>query len=60
MENQINDIIEAIDEAKADRDENFTVKQMEKTRRKLQEKLDKLNKQERKDDVVTFEQLRSR
>ena len=46
-----------IQEAKADKAENFTIKQMEKTRKGLQMKLDKLNDQSRKDDVVTFEEL---
>ena len=47
----------AIEDAKRDRAENFTVKQMEKTRKSLEAKIEKLNKQERKDDVVNFEQL---
>ena len=46
-----------IREAKADKAENFTIKQMEKTRKGLQTKIDRLNDQSRKDDVVTFEEL---
>lgn len=42
---------------KEERAENFTVKQMERMRKQLEKKLDKLNDQSRKDDVVTFEQL---
>ena len=57
LENQITEILNSIEDAKRDKAENFTVKQMEKTRKSLETKMDKLNKQERKDDVVTFEQL---
>lgn len=57
LEQQMDEIILGIREAKADRAENFTIKQMEKTRKGLQNKLDKLNDQSRKDDVVTFEEL---
>ena len=57
LEQQIDEIILGIREAKADKAENFTIKQMEKTRKGLQNKLDKLNDQSRKDDVVTFEEL---
>lgn len=59
LENQISEILQGIDEIKRDKGENFTIKQLEKSRRKLEEKLEKLNKQDRKDDVITFEQLRS-
>ena len=58
IERQIQDITFAIAEAKAeDEGKSFTVKQMEKTKKTLQAKLQKLNDQSRKDDVVTFEQL---
>ena len=58
IERQIQDITFAIAEAKAEDDgKSFTVKQMEKTKKTLQPKLQKLNDQSRKDDVVTFEQL---
>ena len=58
IEQQIQDITFAIAEAKAEDDgKSFTVKQMEKTKKTLQAKLQKLNDQSRKDDVVTFEQL---
>ena len=58
IERQIQDITFAIAEAKAEDDgKSFTVKQMEKTKKTLQVKLQKLNDQSRKDDVVTFEQL---
>ena len=57
LEQQMDEIILGIQEAKNARAENFTIKQMEKTRKGLQNKLDKLNDQSRKDDVVTFEEL---
>ncbi len=58
IERQIQDITFAIAEAKAEDDgKSFTVKQMEKTKKTLQAKLQKLNDQSRKDDVVTFEQF---
>ena len=57
LEQQRDEIILGIREAKAEKAENFTIKQMEKTRKGLQNKLDKLNDQSRKDDVVTFEEL---
>ena len=58
IKRQIQDITFAIAEAKAEDDgKSFTVKQMEKTKKTLQAKLQKLNDQSRKDDVVTFEQL---
>ena len=57
LEQQMDEIILGIREAKADKAENFTIKQMEKTRKGLQNKLDKLNDQSRKDDVVTFDEL---
>ena len=57
IEKQIADIIAGIAQAKRDKAENFTIKQMEKTRRGLESKLEKLNSQTRKDDVINFEQL---
>jgi len=57
LRDQIDEIEEAIATLKYERGENFTIKQMEKSRRSLQARLDKLMATERKDDVVTFEQL---
>ena len=57
LEQQISDILKGIDMAKRERGENFTIKQLEKSRRILENKLEKLNAQDRKDDVVTFEEL---
>ncbi len=54
---QIEDIQEAIKSLKYERGENFTIKQMEKSRRSLENRLEKLTSTDRKDDVVTFEQL---
>ena len=57
LQQQMQEIMMGIREAKEERPENFTIKQMEKTKKGLQAKLDKLNDQSRKDDVVTFEEL---
>ena len=57
IEDQIEEIEKAIAEAKVQSGEHFTVKQMEKTRKTLEVKLKKLQSTDRKDDVVTFEQL---
>ena len=57
LQQQVNDILTGIAQAKADKAENFTIKQMEKTRKQIQAKLEKLNDQSRKDDLVTFEEL---
>ena len=57
IERQIEEITLAIQEAKADKGERYTIKQMEKTKKTLQTRLEKLNDASRKDDVVTFEQL---
>ena len=57
LEQQMDEIILGIQEAKNAHAENFTIKQMEKTRKGLQNKQDKQNDQSRKDDVVTFEEL---
>ena len=57
LQKQIDDVVEQTASLKAARAENFTIKQMERMKKQLQRKLDKLNDQSRKDDVVTFEQL---
>lgn len=57
LEEQINDITNGIREEKEKKGEYYTIKQLEKTKRGLETRLEKLNKQERKDDVVTFEEL---
>lgn len=57
LEQQIDEIMMGISEAKREKAENFTIKQMEKTKKGLQAKIDKLNDQSRKDDVITFEEL---
>ena len=57
IERQIDEIELAIEQTKADKGERYTIKQMEKTQKSLQVRLDKLNDQTRKDNVVTFEQL---
>lgn len=57
LERQIEEILEGIEQAKAQKAERYTVKQMERTRKSLETRLAKLNDQSRKDDTVTFEQL---
>ena len=57
IQEQMDEIEEAIEEAKAQAGEHFTVKQLEKLRKSLKQKLEKLQGTDRKDDVVTFEQL---
>ena len=57
LEDQIADITYSIEAAKEETVQQYTVKQMEKTKKTLKAKLEKLNDQTRKDDVVTFEQL---
>ena len=57
IQEQIYETLAAINELKAYAGENFSIKQMEKTRKTLETKLEKLRSDERKDDVVTFEQL---
>ena len=57
IERQINEIAMAIEEAAMEEGSRYTVKQMEKTKKTLKAKLERLNDQTRKDDVVTFEQL---
>lgn len=57
LQSQIDEIIDFIGEYKRDRDQRFTVKQLEKTKKGLEAKLKKLNDDYKKDDVVTFEEL---
>ena len=57
LNEQIRDIINGITEMKANHGERFSIKQLEKSKRKLEDRLKKLNDQSRKDDVVTFEEL---
>ena len=58
LQSQINDIINSIDDEKRSNEGNgYTIKQLEITRKKLETKLEKLNNQSRKDDVITFEEL---
>lgn len=57
LQQQLDDIIEGIADIKRNRGDRFSVKQLEKTKKSLQTKLEKLNDQSRKDDVVTFEEL---
>lgn len=57
LREQIDQVIDGIEEAKAQNGERYTIKQLEKSRKSLQAKLEKLNDQSRKDDVVTFEEL---
>lgn len=59
LEEQIEEIIEGIEEVKAQEGENFTIRELERTRKSLEAKLEKLNNADKKDDVITFEQLRS-
>ena len=57
LQQQIDEIMEGIAEAKANRAERFTVKQMERAKKSVEAKLAKLNDQSRKDDLITFEEL---
>ena len=57
LQDQIWEVIQGIDEMKRSRSENFTIKQLEKTRKSLETKLKKLLEGKQRDDVVTFEQL---
>jgi N12 class adenine-specific DNA methylase len=57
LEDQLDDLLMGIREAKENKGDNFTVKQLEKSKKSLQLRLDKLNDQSRKDDLVTFEEL---
>ena len=60
LEKQINEIMQGIAELKAENGEKFSIRQLELTQKTLETKLEKLNNADRKDDVITFEQLRSR
>ncbi|MBP5717938.1 MAG: DEAD/DEAH box helicase family protein, partial [Abditibacteriota bacterium] len=57
IEDQIDEIVDAIREAKAEQQERYTIKQMERTKKSLEDKLKKLSAAEKKDRVVTFEEL---
>lgn len=57
IQDQIDEIINYVEEYKHDRNQNFTVKQLEKTKKKLETRLGKLNDDFKKDDVITFEEL---
>ncbi len=57
LEQQRRDVLDGIAELKANHGERFSIKQMERTRKSIDAKLEKLNDQSRKDDVVTFEEL---
>ena len=57
IQDQIDEIINYVEEYKHDRNQNFTVKELQKTRKKLEIKLEKLNDDFKKDDVITFEEL---
>ena len=57
LEQQLEEITEGIAELRRNRGENFSVKQLEKSKKSIRQKLDKLNDQTKKDDVVTFEEL---
>ena len=59
LESQIEEIIEGIEETKAMDGERFTIRELERTKKALETKLEKLNNADKKDDVITFEQLRS-
>ena len=57
IKDQIDEIINYVEEYKHDRNQNFTVKELQKTRKKLETRLEKLNDDFKKDDVITFEEL---
>ena len=57
LEQQLEEITRGIAELKRNRGENFSIKQLEKSKKSIKQKLDKLNDQTKKDDVVTFEEL---
>lgn len=60
LKKQINDLLLGIDELKRENGEYYSIKQLEKAKVKLEEKLKKLNDQSKKDNVITFEELRCR
>lgn len=57
LKKQINDLLVGIDDLRSNDGEYYSIKQLEKSKTKLEEKLKRLNDQSRKDDIVTFEQL---
>lgn len=57
LEQQFDEVLEGIAELKRNRGDNFSIKQLERTKKTVKQRLDKLNDQSRKDDVVTFEEL---
>ena len=57
LQQQLDEVLDGISELKKNRGDNFSIKQLERTKKTVKQKLDKLNDQSRKDDVVTFEQL---
>ncbi|WP_317856058.1 DEAD/DEAH box helicase family protein [Chakrabartyella piscis] len=57
LKKQVSDILRAIDDAKSQNGERYTIKQLEKTKKSLETRLEKLATQERKDSVITFEEL---
>ena len=57
LEQQLDEILEGISELKRNRGDNFSIKQLERTKKTVKQKFEKLNDQSRKDDVVTFEEL---
>lgn len=57
LQQQIDEILNGIEEAKREKAERYTIKQMERTKKSLKDRLERLNDQSRKDDVVTFEEL---
>lgn len=57
LQEQIDQVIDGIQEAKAQDGERYTIKQLEKSRKSLEARMAKLNDQSRKDDVITFEEL---
>ena len=60
LKKQIDDLVLGINELRSEDGEYYSIKQLEKTKSKLEEKLKKLNDQSKKDNVITFEELRSR
>lgn len=57
LEQQLDEVLEGIAELKRNRGDNFSIKQLERTKKTVKQRLEKLNDQSRKDDVVTFEEL---
>lgn len=57
IENEIEEITNGINSLKANNGERFTIKQLERTKKGLKAKLEKLNKNDRKDDLITFEEI---